>query len=229
MQNIMITLFSVFLTVSVYILTLVISRKIQSPFASPVFLSTIIIIFILLISNITYNDYVPAKDVMTFLLGPATVALAVPIYNHRILILKYILPAIMGMLIGTVTTISVAFLLAKALHFSKIMLLSVSIKSVTVPVAAEIGNMIGGNPSLIVAFVIITGMFGAMFGPKLLNLLKVQHPFARGLSIGTISHGIGTAEAIKEGEMQGAVAGASMGIAAIITSLIIPYIIHYIV
>ena len=89
--------------------------------------------------------------------------------------------------------------------------------------------MIGGNPSLIVAFVIITGMFGAMFAPKLLNLLNVDHPFARGLSIGTISHGIGTAEAVKEGEIEGAVSGAAMGIAAILTSVIIPYLVPYLI
>jgi predicted murein hydrolase (TIGR00659 family) len=225
----MITLFNIILTVGVYLLSLTIAKKIKSPFTSPVFLSTLIIIFILFQSRISYGEYGQAKAVMTFLLGPATVALAVPIYNNRKLILQYLMPAIIGLLFGTFTTITIAFAFGKLLHFTKSVILSISIKSVTVPVAAEIGKIIGGNPSLIAAFVIITGMLGAMFGPKLLNLLDVHHPFARGLSIGTISHGIGTAEAVKEGEMQGAVAGASMGIAAILTSLIIPYIIHYFV
>lgn len=225
----MITLFNIFLTISVYLLSLYTAKKIRSPFTSPVFLSTILIIVILTGANISYHQYLPAKDIMTFLLGPATVALAVPIYNNRKLIRMYLMPALFGLLVGTFTTIMIALLLAKWLHFSKSMILSISIKSVTVPVAAEIGQIIGGNPSLIAAFVIITGMFGAMFGPKLLNLLNVHHPFARGLSIGTISHGIGTAEAVREGEMQGAVAGASMGIAAILTSIIIPYLIPFLV
>jgi predicted murein hydrolase (TIGR00659 family) len=225
----MITLFNILLTITVYLLTLYIAKKIRSPFTSPVFLSTILIIVVLTGANISYHQYLPAKDIMTFLLGPATVALAVPIYNNRKLIRMYLMPALFGLLVGTFTTIMIALLLAKWLHFSKSMILSISIKSVTVPVAAEIGQIIGGNPSLIAAFVIITGMFGAMFGPKLLNLLNVHHPFARGLSIGTISHGIGTAEAVREGEMQGAVAGASMGIAAILTSIIIPYLIPFLV
>ena len=101
------------------------------------------------------------------------------------------------------------------------LLLSLTIKSVTVPVATEIGKIIKANVSLIAAFVIITGMIGAMFGPKLLTMFKIHHPFARGLSIGTIAHGIGTAEAVKEGEIQGAVAGAAMGIAALLISLIL--------
>lgn len=225
----MITPFNIILTISVYILVRIVARKFQTPLTNPVFLSTIIIIFVLLGIHITYQEYTPAKNVMTFLLGPATVALAVPIYNNRHLMVKYFVPAITGLFFGTFTTISIALLMAKGLHFSKSMFLSISIKSVTVPVAAAIGKIIGGNQSLIVAFVIVTGMIGAMFGPKLLNLLRVHHPFARGLSIGTISHGIGTAEAVKEGDMQGAVAGASMGIAAILTSFIIPFIIPYLI
>lgn len=224
----MITLFSIFLTVTVYILTLFIGKIIHSPFTNPVFLSTIVIITVLFGTHISYQEYVPAKNLLTFLLGPATVALAVPIYQNRHLILKYLFPAVIGMLAGTITTIVTAIFLAKWLLFTRSMILSVTIKSITVPVAAEVGKIIGGNPSLIVAFVIITGMLGAMFAPKLLNLLNVDHPFARGLSIGTISHGIGTAEAVKEGEIEGAVSGAAMGIAAILTSLIIPYVVPYI-
>lgn len=224
----MITLFNIVLTICVYLLVRQLGNKLRSPITSPVFLSTIIIIIILLGTHTTYQDYTPAKNAMTYLLGPATVALAVPIYINRHLMLKYFVPAFTGLLFGTFTTICSALIFAKEFHFSKTMLLSISLKSVTVPVAAEIGKIIGGNPSLIAAFVIVTGMFGAMFGPRLLNLLHVHHPFARGLSIGTISHGIGTAEAVREGEMQGAVAGASMGIAAILTSLIIPMIIPYI-
>lgn len=225
----MITLYNILLTVAVYVLTLLVSKKIRSPFTNPVFLSTALIIAVLFGSHISYQEYTPAKNIMTYLLGPATVALAVPIYENRLLIQKYLFPAMAGILAGTITTIVAAILLAKWFLFSRSMIVSVTIKSITVPVAAEIGKLIGGNSSLIVAFVIITGMFGAMFAPKLLNLLKVHHPFARGISIGTISHGIGTSEAVKEGEVEGAVSGAAMGIAAIITSLIIPYVIHYLV
>lgn len=179
--------------------------------------------------HITYDKYTPAKGIMTYLLGPATVALAVPIYRNRSLIAKYKFAALIGLTFGSFTAITSAVLMAKLFHFSRVSILSLSVKSVTVPVATEVGKIINGNPSLIAAFVIITGMIGAMFGPKLLNWLKVDHPFARGLAIGTIAHGIGTAEAVKEGEIQGAVAGAAMGIAALLTSFVIPYIIPYII
>lgn len=225
----MITLYSIFLTIIVYKLTRLLGQKYSSPLTSPVFLSTVIVIALLVSSNISYPEYIPAKKIMTYLLGPATVALAVPIYKNRTLIANYMVAACVGLTVGTITTITIAILLAKMLHFSKMIILSLTIKSVTVPVAIEIGRIFKGNVSLIVAFVVITGMIGAMFGPKLLSLLKVDHPFARGISIGTIAHGIGTAELVKEGEIQGAVAGAAMGIAALVTSFIIPFIIPFLI
>ncbi|MFF2450105.1 LrgB family protein [Neobacillus sp. NPDC058068] len=221
----MITLYSILLTVSVYYFARFLAAKYSSPLTSPVFISTVIIIIFLVMSNVSYDEYIPAKNIMTYLLGPATVALAVPIYKNRLLFAKYFGAAIMGISIGIVTTITSAILLAKCFQFSKAFTLALTVKSVTVPVATEIGKIIHGNISLIAAYVIITGMIGAMFGAKLLNMFKVDHPFARGLSIGTIAHGIGTAEAIKEGEIQGAVSGAAMGIAAVFTSFIIPYLI----
>ncbi|OIK11564.1 hypothetical protein BIV60_17955 [Bacillus sp. MUM 116] len=221
----MITLFSILLTLIVYRMTLFLAGRFPTPLTSPVFLSTILVIAILLGFHISYEEYTPAKEIMTFLLGPATVALAVPIYKNRDLLSKYFGAALMGLIAGTILTIATALLLAKGIHFSKTVLLALSIKSVTVPVATEIGKILKGNQPLIVAFVIITGMIGAMFGPKLLSLFKIDHPYARGLSIGAIAHGIGTAEAVKEGEIQGAVSGAAMGIAAILTSCILPYII----
>lgn len=224
----MITLYSIFITVSVYLLVRFIAKKYSSPLTSPVFLSTIIIITLFIVSNISYDEYTQAKTIMTYLLGPATVALAVPIYKNRDLFTKYFGAAFIGLTIGIITTITSAILLAKLLKLSNKFILAFTVKSVTVPVATEIGRIIDGNLSLIAAFVIITGMIGAMFGAKLLNLFKIHHPFARGLAIGTIAHGIGTAEAVKEGEVQGAVAGAAMGISAVLTSIIIPFIIELI-
>ncbi|MGG3468870.1 LrgB family protein [Neobacillus pocheonensis] len=223
----MITLFNLFITVLVYLFTRFLSKRYQSPLTNPVFLSTVIIIAILLMAHVSYDEYVPAKNMLTFLLGPATVALALPIYKNRDILSKYLSAAFIGLFFGSVMTILSAVILAKIFHFSKVIILSFTVKSVTVPVATEIGKIVNGNLSLIAAVVIITGMIGAMFGLKFLQWFKIDHPFARGLSIGTIAHGIGTAEAVKEGEIQGAVAGAAMGIAAVLTSFVIPYIIPY--
>lgn len=222
-----ITIFNIILTISIYKLSLALAKKYPSPLTNPVFLSSVVIIFILSATKISYEKYTLAKDIMSYFLGPATVALAVPIYKNRTLIVKYFRASMLGLLSGSFITITSAILLAMFFHLPKDISLSLSVKSVTTPIAIEVGRMIGGNLPLIVGFVMITGMFGAMFGGKLLNLVMVDHPFARGLSIGTIAHGIGTAEAVREGEIQGAVAGASMGIAGVLTSCLIPYIIPF--
>lgn len=200
------------------------AAKFPSPLTSPVFLSTVLVISILSLLKIPYDEYSPAKGIMTYLLGPATVALAVPLYKQRKLLMENFIPALAGLLAGTVSTIISAVILAKILHLSNKILLSLTVKSITIPVASEVSPIIGADSLLVAAFVMVTGMCGAMVGPWLLDLLHILHPFSRGLAIGTIAHGIGTAEAAREGELQGAVAGAAMGLAAVITALILPVI-----
>ncbi|WLR56820.1 LrgB family protein [Mesobacillus subterraneus] len=198
--------------------------KYPSPLTSPVFLSTVIVIAVLLLLNIPYKKYEPASEIMTYFLGPATVALAVPLYRQRKVISAYAVPALTGLVAGIVSTIISAVFIAYLLNLSDLILVSLTIKSITIPVASEVARIIGADSILVAAFVMITGMLGAMTGPSLMNIMKIRDPFSRGLAIGTIAHGIGTAEAAREGELQGAVSGAAMGMAAIITSLFLPLI-----
>lgn len=222
-----ITAYNILLTFTVYFFAIKMAKKYPSPFTTPVFLSTGIIILFLSLSGISYDDYRLAKEIMTFLLGPATVALAVPLYKHRKLLFQNILPAFTGLLAGSITTTISALLLAKFLGLSEWIALSLSIKSITIPVAAEVATIIGADSLLVAAIVMVTGMIGAMFGPWLLSKLQIYDPFARGISMGTIAHGIGTAEAAREGELQGAVSGVAMGLAAITTASLLPYIMPF--
>ena len=164
---------------------------------------------------------------MTYFLGPATVALAVPLYRQRKIIANNFFPALAGLLAGTMSTIISAVVLAKIMHLSNTILVSLTVKSITIPVASEVSSIIGADSLLVAAFVMITGMCGAMLGPWLMDLLNISNPFPRGLAIGTIAHGIGTAEAAREGELQGAVSGAAMGLAAVISSLVIPVVLPF--
>ncbi|MEC2305461.1 MULTISPECIES: LrgB family protein [Heyndrickxia] len=219
-----VTLYSIFITVFVYLLSLRLSRRFPSPFTTPVFFSTVVLIVLLASSHISYKAYLPAKGVMTYFLGPATVALAVPLYKNRAILARYFLPVVGGILSGSMLTVGTALALAKVFQLSHNIFASLAVKSVTVPVASEVAKIIGGNEVLVAGFVMITGMIGAMFGLKLLSLARVHDPVSRGLALGTISHGIGTGEAVKEGELQGAVSGMAMGMAAILTSFILPWL-----
>jgi len=171
------------------------------------------------------SDYQPAKDIIVSLLGPATVALAVPLYKNRQTLLGNLLPASLGLAFGSLSTLIIATVAARLFHLPQVICASVSIKSVTAPVAIELAPMVNGDSTLAAAFVIATGIIGAMLGPWLMNRAGIHDPLARGLALGTISHGQGTAEAVTEGEVQGAAAGIAMVLAATLASFVAPILV----
>jgi putative effector of murein hydrolase len=121
----------------------------------------------------------------------------------------------------------IAVALAKLFKLSHLIVVSLSVKSVTAPVAVELSRVLGGDPTLTASFVIVTAMAGAMMGPVLMDRIGVSSPIARGLALGTISAGQGTAQAAQESELSGAVAGMAMGIAAVFMSLVAPQVIRW--
>ncbi|MFZ0445572.1 MAG: LrgB family protein [Bacillus sp. (in: firmicutes)] len=218
------TIISIILTIVVYLGTRWLSEQIVSPITTPVLTATIVLIIIFQFFDITVEQYAEAKDWMTFLLGPATVALAVPMYHNRSVIMDRLFPALFGIIIGSISTIISAVWISKLFRFPDVVQATSAIKAVTTPVAIEVVLIIGGDPALASAFVIIAGIIGAVIAPPLLNAFKLKDPFARGLGIGVVAHGVGTSEAVKEGPLQGAVSSMAMGFAAIFTSIILPWL-----
>jgi putative effector of murein hydrolase len=221
------TLYGIAVTTAAYALSRKLSRRWPSPFTSPVFFTTLATVLVLGASRVEFADYQEAQKILTFLLGPATVALALPLYRNRRLLIANLVPALAGLVAGAVGTLLTAVALAKAMGFSHSIVRSISIKSVTAPVAVELARIIQGDPALTVAFVIVTGMIGVMLGPWLLDRTGVRSPFARGLALGTISHGQGTAQAALESELSGAIASIALGVAAVFVSMIAPRLLPY--
>ena len=213
------------LTVGAYSLSLSARRRHPSPLTTPVVFSTPIVIAVLLATGISFADYQPAKNIMTSLLGPATVALAIPLYKNRQSFFRNLVPAGAGLLAGSLGTMIAAGLLARKFGFTPELVSSITIKSATVPIAVEVAKIIHGNPTLTAALVVITGMIGASFGPWLMDRLTITNPISRGLALGTISHGQGTAQAATESELTGAIAAVAMGLGAVCTSLAAPWIV----
>jgi predicted murein hydrolase (TIGR00659 family) len=213
------------LTVGAYSLSLSARKRHPSPLTTPVVFSTPIVIAVLLATGISFADDQPAKNIMTFLLGPATVALAIPLYKNRQTFFRNLVPAGAGLLAGSLGTMIAAGLLARTFGFTPELVSSITIKSVTVPIAVEVAKIIHGNPTLTAALVVITGMIGASFGPWLMDRLAITNPISRGLALGTISHGQGTAQAATESELSGAIAAVAMGLGAVCTSLAAPWIV----
>ncbi|MGA8756483.1 MAG: LrgB family protein [Stellaceae bacterium] len=224
-STIAVTGFGIALTAGAYLLSLAARRGYPSPLTTPVLFSTVIVIAVLLATGISFAAYQPAKNIMTSLLGPATVALAIPLYKNRQTFVKNIVPGVVGLLAGSLGTMIAAVALARLFGFTQKLASSIAIKSTTVPIAVEVAKIVHGNPTLTAAFVVITGMIGASFGPWLMDRLAITNPLSRGLALGTISHGQGTAQAATESEFSGAIAGVAMGLGAICTSLAAPWII----
>jgi len=188
------------------------------PLLNVVALSAALVIGVLVACDIPYTAYAPAKDTMTIFLGPATVALAVPLYRYRHLLRRQAIAIIASVAAGSLLAMFAAGFVAKRGGLPRDVVVSILPKGVSIPFAVEIAHLYHGIPALSAAFVVATGTLGSLFGGWLLTRLGIGHPMARGLALGTVSHAQGTATALMEGEQQGAMAGLAMILAGIVTA-----------
>jgi putative effector of murein hydrolase len=210
------------LTISVYALARALYRKYHHPLIQPVFLGASLIILALVLAGRSFEDYRPAHDLFAWCLGPVTVALAVPVYKQRGRLRAAALPLACGVALGGASTIAAVLALAVLAHVDGGVLPALAVKSVTAPIAIELAKLQGGDPALAATFAILTGTLGAMFGPALLTRCRDTDPVARGIALGTTSHGQGTAAALLEGEAAGALSSLAMAGAAVFTATVAP-------
>ncbi|MFD2236241.1 LrgB family protein [Aureimonas populi] len=189
---------------------------------NPVLLAILIVVGVLLLTDTGYQTYFDGAQFVHFLLGPATVALAVPLYRQFERIRKSWKAILASLVAGSLTSILTAVGIARLFSAPGDIVTALAPKAATTPVAMAITEALGGPPSLSAVFVLMTGMLGAMLGPALLSLLRIDDPASRGLALGTASHGIGTARAFQESEVTGAFSGLAMGLNAIATALLLP-------
>ncbi|HEY0327612.1 MAG TPA: LrgB family protein [Rhodopseudomonas sp.] len=210
-------------TLVVYAVTDAVSQASRrNPLANPVLHAMWLIGIFLWLTGTSYQTYFEGAQFVHFLLGPVTVALAVPLYENRNAVMAAIVPMLLALVVGSVTAIGSVVLLAKAAGLPGIVMLSMTPKSVTAPVAMGIAEAIHADPSLAAVAVILTGIIGAMIVTPLMNLLKITDFRARGFAVGLASHGIGTAQAFQVNPVAGAFAGIAMSLNALLTSLLVP-------
>lgn len=196
----------------------------RNPLLNPVLGAVLIVVAVLMLTGTDYGTYFEGAQFVHFLLGPATVALAVPLYRQWYRVRRSALAIVVSLVAGSLTAILSAVAVAWLAGSSEAVLASVAPKSVTAPVAMGIAEKLGGLPSLTAVLVIVTGILGAMLGPKVLDVTGVVDWRARGLAIGTASHGIGTARALQVNETAGAFSGLAMGLNALATALLLPIV-----
>ena len=205
-----------------YQIALMLYEKTKWIIFQPVLVSCVIIISILLSLDIDYAAYKESTFLLSVLLGPATVALAIPLYLNLKRIRQVFWPTILTLMVGGLLATLSGIGLAWLFGADQFILSTMAPKSVTSPIAMLVADELGGSASLAAVFVMITGILGAMFGVELLRLFKVTHPAAVGLTMGITAHAVGTARSLQEGEEHGAFAALAMSIMGLLTAILMP-------
>jgi predicted murein hydrolase (TIGR00659 family) len=215
-------LFGIGITLGAYQLAIAAYERTRWVFLQPVLVSMLTVIGILLVCGLSFAEYRSSVAALTLLLGPATVALAVPLYLNLRRIRQLFWPIVLTLLIaGTLATVLGAGL-AWLFGAERLMLMSMAPKSVTSPIAMLVAEQIGGIAALAAVFVMLTGVIGAIVGPSLLRLCGVQHPAAQGMALGITAHAVGTARALQESDECGAFAALAMSLMGVITAVLLP-------
>ncbi|MGH1372053.1 MAG: LrgB family protein [Cellvibrionaceae bacterium] len=194
-------------------------------FVHPVAVSSVVIAALLKSTGISYADYVKANELIYFLLGPTTVALAVPLYREFHHIRKLALPVVVTVLIGAVFAGASAVGIAWLMGANEQTLLSLAPKSVTTPIAIGIANNIGALPTLTTGVVVFTGVIGVLLSPIVFYLLQLRDPRLQGIVLGLNAHGVGTARSFEINPTTGAFATLAMGLTGTFTALTLPYLV----
>ena len=200
-----------------------------SPWANPVMVSVALIVAVLSLSGTRYPTYFEGAQFVHFLLGTATVALAVPLRRQWPAVRAALTPLTVALLVGNVAGAVVAVGVLRLFGAPTQLLLSIAPKSVTAPVAMGIAEKIGGLPALTAVLVIGTGILGATMATPLLNALRLSDHAARGLAVGIAAHGIGTARAFQVSEVAGTFAGIGMAASTVVASFLVPLLARWMV
>ena len=209
--------FGVFLSLFAYEIGMFLKKKTGLVICNPLLVSIIIVIVFLLAFKIPYAEYSKGSQYISYLLTPATVCLALPLYEQISLLKDNFLAICLGIASGVLTSLSVVLALSLIFKFGHAEYAKMLPKSITTAIGIDISKELGGYPEITVAVIIITGVFGNVFADYILKLFLVKHPIAKGIGIGTAAHAMGTSKAIELGEIEGAMSSLSIAVAGLFT------------
>ncbi|WP_102126696.1 LrgB family protein [Deinococcus planocerae] len=209
------------LTLLAFALGVVAQIRTRSALVNPTLIATVVVAAVLLVTGTPYGTYQAQVRPVSFLLGPAVVALAVPLYRLRALLAREWRALALGGLTGTLVGVGADTGLAHLLGLSEAAQRSLSTAPATSPVALQLAPLTGAPPVLAATLAVLSGLVGALVLPPVLTRLGVRHPLARGVAIGSVAHGVGTARAREEGEQTGAASSIGMGLAALLVTLVV--------
>lgn len=212
------------ITFGIYYVARQIQKRTGWVVLNPILITIVALIALLQLTGISYETYEQGGQYIDFWLKPAIVALGVPLYQNLGQIRRQLLPILMSQLVGCLVGLVSVTLIASALGASHEVIVSLAPKSVTTPIAMEVCKTSGGIPSLTAAIVVIVGLFGAVFGFKILEVWHVHNPFSQGISMGTAAHAVGTSRAMEKGEIYGAYSSLGLILNGVLTALLTPFV-----
>lgn len=215
--------FGVALSLCAYCLGVVVQKHVKCPLLNPLLVSAALIIALLVGAHIDYEVYNTGAKYLSYLLTPATVCLAVPLYEKLSLLRRDGAAVLTGVLAGVLTTLVSVLLLSAAFGLSHAEYVTLLPKSITTAIGMGVSEELGGHVTVTVAAIIATGMTGSTIAPGLCRLLKIHDPVAKGVAIGTASHAMGTSKAMEMGETEGAMSSLAIVVSGILTVAVVPF------
>lgn len=212
----------VLLTLAAFALGTLLNRRAGKAILNPLLLGSIFVIVFLSILHIPYADYKVSAAPVNYLLLPATVSLAIPLYEKLDLLRKNAAAILAGITVGTLLSLGSAFVLALVLKLEHIQYVTLLPKSVTTAISMDVSAELGGIAALTGAIVILTGIAGNLLAESVCKWFRITDPIAKGIGIGTSSHAIGTSKALEMGEVEGAMSGLAIAVAGVLTAVLCP-------
>ncbi len=215
--------FGVFLSLITFQIGIFVRKKTNISFLTPLVTATAIVIVVLVLAGIDYEEYKASTSVLTYFLTPATVCLAVPLYQKLEILKKNFFAVILGILSGVLTSALIIFGFCMLFKFEHIMYVSLLPKSITTAIGISVSEEFGGIVALTTAAIIIAGNVGGMFAEIIFKVFGIKEPISKGLALGTASHVMGTSKAMEIGELEGAMGSLAIAVAGIITVIVLPF------
>lgn len=212
------------LTVAVYLVSRSLYGRYKWVVLQPLVVSPVVLVLLLIGLKQPYADYHTGTASLNYLLGPATVAFAIPMHKYFDLLKRHAVEIVTSVAAGALVAILTSVPLAKLLHLSLATTLSLAPRSVTTPFAMAISSSVGGVPTLTAVFVIVTGVYGGVVGPMIMRWFAIRTPVARGALMGVGAHGAGTAKAFELGQVEGTVSSLTMVLAGVVTLILVPLV-----
>ena len=226
MSSLSISVLCLLMTLALYFANKKIYRRLHTIWMMPLVLTPLILVLFLVVTHVSYQDYMGESRWLLWLLGPATIAFAVPVYENMAVIRRHWMSLSAGVITATVVAVSSSVWLARLLTLPEEVQRSLAVRSITTPFALEAAKQLGGQPDLVALFVVITGVFGMAVGDILFLRLAVRSGMAKGAGLGASSHGAGTAKAYEIGQTEGVVSSLVMMLAGVVSVVLAPLIGH---